>query len=308
MHNIGKKQNIEKHAIDRRTFLKTLAFTGCSIALCPHSSGASMDTKQDKDTWMSCLVDLTLCNGCRKCEWACAKENERTEFPIKEYDNKNVFENFRRPTTDSYTVVNKFISKSDSKKDIFVKAQCMHCNDPACLSACIVGAFSKENNGTVKYTPWKCMGCRYCMIACPFEIPAYEYYNTLTPQVRKCTFCFNKISKEGGITACAKVCPVEAISYGPRKTILAAAHARINNNPDKYIDHIYGEHEAGGTSWMYISSEPFENFRFPKLGPEPLPSFTEPIQHGLFKKFIPQIALFSFLGAAMYLFKPGKDN
>ena len=146
------------------------------------------------------------------------------------------------------------------------------------------------------------------MVACPFQIPTYEYNNALTPQVRKCTRCEQLISKEGGIPACAQICPVEAIVYGPRKDLIKLAHSRINANPERYLNHVYGEHEVGGTSWMYLSSVPFEDIGFPIVGNRPMPSFTEPVQHGIFKNWLPEIALFSFLGAAMYQFRTRNES
>jgi formate dehydrogenase iron-sulfur subunit len=114
----------------------------------------------------------------------------------------------------------------------FVKLQCMHCQDPACASACIVGALTKKENGTVHYDVTKCIGCRYCMVACPFEIPAYEYHDPITPRVMKCTFCYERVqSEKGKLPGCAEICPVEAITFGRRSDLLKLAHQRIQKNP-----------------------------------------------------------------------------
>ncbi|MBU1022972.1 4Fe-4S dicluster domain-containing protein [bacterium] len=293
--------------MDRRDFFKTLAVTTGAILVTPQIAHAGTHQKEIKDSWMGCLVDLTLCNGCRKCEWACAKANERNFNPLETYEDKTVFKDYRRFTNHEYTVVNRIKNVGGYGTTVYVKSQCFQCNDPACVSACLVGAFSKEDNGTVLYDPWKCMGCRYCMVACPFQIPTYEYFNALTPQVRKCTFCHHKISEEGGVTACAKECPVEAITYHNRKDLIRIAKNKIRRYPTKYINHIYGETEVGGTSWLYISGVPFEQLGFPTLTDQPMPSFTEPIQHGIFNHFIPQIALFAFLAAAMYQYR-GKNG
>lgn len=292
--------------MDRRKFLKSLAVAGSAGIVGTQVAEAGVHHKEIKDSWMGCLVDLTLCIGCRMCEWACAKANNRDVKPLPSYEDQSVFKEMRRPKVQEYTVVNKYENK---KKGLptFVKVQCFHCNDPACMSACLVSAFSKQADGTVLYDPWRCMGCRYCLVACPFQIPAYEYGNPLTPEVRRCTFCHDKISKEGGVTACAEICPQEAIIYGPRKELIKIAHERIRKNPDKYVDSVYGEHEAGGTSWMYISDKPFEELDFPKLGTTPLPHYTESIQHGVFKYFFSPVALYGILGAIMYQFKPEKS-
>jgi len=146
------------------------------------------------------------------------------------------------------------------------------------------------------------------MVACPFEIPAYEYNDPITPRVRKCTFCFDRVSKEDGKPGCAQICPVEAITFGKRKTLLNVAKKRIKENPGKYIKHIYGEHEAGGTSWMYISGVPFEKLGFNKLPNEPMPKLTESIQHSLFSYLWSPIALFGLLGGVMWASKDQGDR
>ena len=126
----------------------------------------------------------------------------------------------------------------------------MHCQDPACASACIVGGVDpKRKTGAVHYDASKCIGCRYCMVACPFEIPAYEYHDPVFPRVMKCTFCYERVEKEGKLPGCAQVCPVEAITFGKRSKLLELARERVKRNPGRYIDHIYGEHEVGGTCW-----------------------------------------------------------
>ena len=214
----------------------------------------------------------------------------------------------------TYTVVNKYYPKNIGtltwrQRPTFVKFQCMHCNDPSCVSACIVGALTKQDNGAVVYDPAKCIGCRYCMVACPFQVPAYEYDNALTPQVRKCTFCFEEI-KAGGLPACAQVCPREVITFGNKKELLDLARWKMKNNPGKYVDHIYGEHEVGGTSWLYLASEPFPSIGFPKLGPKAPPRLTESIQHGLFQYFAAPILLYTALGGIMWAtgFLNGKSS
>lgn len=194
---------------------------------------------------------------------------------------------------------------------IHVKANCLHCNEPACVSACLVGAFSKQPDGAVTYDAWKCMGCRYCMVACPFQIPAYEYDNPLTPQVRKCTLCANEGNpNKGGVPACVKICPQECLTYGKRSELLTRARAKIQSEPDVYADHIYGEHEVGGTSWLYLAPKghSFGELGFVELGSSPPPMRTERIQHGIFKYFIPPLAWYGLLGAVMWVSRPGAEE
>jgi hypothetical protein len=138
------------------------------------------------------------------------------------------------------------------------------------------------------------------MVACPFEIPAYEYNDPITPRVMKCTFCYDRISKEGTAPGCATICPTEALTFGKRKTLLKIAKKRLNENPGKYINHVYGEKEVGGTSWLYISSVPFEAVNLPTLSDTPSPKLSETIQHSLFSYLWSPVALFGLLGAVMY--------
>ncbi|SDN70510.1 4Fe-4S dicluster domain-containing protein [Desulfonauticus submarinus] len=286
--------------LSRRGFLACLGAAGSSVALPKKASAWKSRAPSDP---FGCLVDVTRCIGCRKCEQACNEVNHLPK-PDKSFEDKTVFDEKRRPNAEEFTVVNRYFTgrlqdKEGNLLPTYVKVQCMHCQDPACASACITGALSKKENGAVYYDVKKCIGCRYCMVACPFEIPAYEYFDPLTPRVRKCTFCFERISKEGGKPGCASVCPTEALTFGKRSELLALAKKRIKENPGRYIDHIYGEYEAGGTCWLYISGEPMENLGLPPVPNRPLPKLTETIQSGLFSYLWSPIVLFGVLGGIM---------
>ena len=286
--------------ITRRGFLK---FSGTLAAgSLVGKSGNAVAAKVSNDTY-GCLVDTTLCVGCRKCEQAC-NERQALAKPQESFEELTVLENERRPDETSYTVVNKYYPKHIGSltwrhRPTFVKFQCMHCNDPSCVSACIVGALTKEDIGPVVYDVKKCIGCRYCMVACPFQIPAFEYFNALTPEIRKCTFCFSDL-KEGRLPACAQICPREVIIFGKKTDLLHLARWKMKNNPGKYVDHIYGEKEVGGTSWLYLSAEPFNTIGFPELGVKAPPRLTEHIQHALFQGFAVPIGLFAVLGGIMW--------
>ncbi len=293
---------MEKMKLNRRDFFKIAGAAGAGVAA--HSAvPARARPKKNLPDAFGCLVDLTRCVGCRKCEQACNEANNLLAAPPHSFADPLVFEEKRRPDVNAYTVINRyFTGKTDEREKLvptFVKVQCMHCQDPACVSACIVGALSKKANGTVHYDVNKCIGCRYCMVACPFEIPAYEYNDPLTPRVRKCTFCFERISKTGGRPACAAVCPVEAITFGRRADLLDQARKRIIADQARYLDYIYGENEVGGTSWLYISGEEFNRLGFQELPAEPLPQLPETIQHSLFSYLWSPIALFGLLASIM---------
>jgi Fe-S-cluster-containing dehydrogenase component len=219
------------------------------------------------------LVDTSVCIGCRSCEEACDRANNLGK-PAKYFADNSVFEKPRRTQNNEFTVVNRFQSEATGNKPVFVKKQCMHCNEPACFAACLAKAFSKSPTGAVVYNQDVCIGCRYCMQACPFYAPTYEYDRAFTPRVRKCTFCLNRISQPGGVPACVEACPTDAILFGKRKDLLKIAQKKLAND-SSYVDHIYGQNEVGGTSWMYISKVPFEQLGFKMdLGTTALPKKT----------------------------------
>jgi Fe-S-cluster-containing dehydrogenase component len=248
-----------------------------------------------------------VCIGCRRCEWACNNHNSLPNQSLSTFDDRSVFQKRRRPDDNRYTIVNQFSNAQNGDKKYNIKIQCMHCLDPACVSACIVGALEKRKTGPVTYDAWKCIGCRYCMIACPFQIPAYEYSNALNPQVRKCTFCMDRLD-EGQKPACVAICPNEALTFGTRAELIEVARTRIKRNPDKYVNHIYGQDEAGGTGWMYLAAVDFQNTELPVLDSAPIPHITESIQHGVFKSFIPPLALYALLGLVMHSTNGKKDE
>jgi formate dehydrogenase iron-sulfur subunit len=178
----------------------------------------------------------------------------------------------RRPTKNAYTVVNQY-DPVGSESPVFRKIQCNHCLEPACASACFVKALYKTKEGPVLYNADLCVGCRYCMVACPFTIPSYEYDDPFTPKVVKCTMCSEKTAEKGEPSACAAACPTEAIVFGKRSELIEMARERIRKNPERYQKHIYGEHEMGGTGWLYISNAPFDELDMrmdlgTKSGPE----------------------------------------
>jgi len=224
------------------------------------------------------LVDTTLCVGCRRCEWACNDWNKNPNRPLREFEasvdeEKSVFDTVRRTHAGNFTVVNRFRSSKD-REPIYVKKQCMHCEEPACMSACFVDAFRKTPEGPVIHNPHVCIGCRYCMLACPFDIPAYEYYDPLCPMVTKCTMCYDRIT-EGRPPACVETCLAGALTFGTRTELVNIAHERIRSNPGKYVDHVYGEHEVGGTSWLYLSSVPFDQIGLrTDIGTTPIPELS----------------------------------
>ena len=228
---------------------------------------SSVDTSKNQ----AFLIDMTKCTGCRGCQVACKQWNqleaEETEFFSGEgYQNP--------PAMSEYTFTRiKFrdFQKNGQNEFAFYKEMCMHCNDPACASVCPVGAFEKTAEGPVIYKADRCIGCRFCMIACPFGVPKYEWSKGL-PLVKKCTGCYSRL-KEGLQPACATACPT-AISYGPRDEMIKLAQTRLARYPDRYINKVYGKEEAGGTTVIYLTSIPFDELGFKPVTLRPLPEYT----------------------------------
>lgn len=200
------------------------------------------------------LIDLSKCIGCRGCQVACKQWND---LPGEETWIGPDFTNPSVRSAYTWTIVEwKTADVNGKTVSSFTKTQCLHCEAPACESVCIGDAIHKTELGPVTIDYDKCIGCRYCQIACPFGVPKYQYDKT-TPKMQKCTMCFDRIEM-GAKPACSETCPSNAIIFGKREELLAEAKRRIAAGGGKYIDHVYGENEVGGTAVMYISAMPLD--------------------------------------------------
>jgi len=217
------------------------------------------------------LVDLTRCMGCRACQVACKAWNDNPgelTLCLGCYDNPPDL------SADTWTMIQfNEVEYADRLQWVFVKRQCMHCEHPGCVSACPVGALRRLENGVVFYDEKRCIGCRYCMMACPFRVPKFEW-DTAVPLIRKCGFCVDRLD-QGLQPACVKACPTDALTLGDREELIAEAYRRFHARPGKYWGEIYGEREIGGTSWMYISPVPFSELGFPDLETWPVTDWSE---------------------------------
>jgi len=216
------------------------------------------------------LVDITKCVGCGSCVVACKMWNG-----LKHEKNQPSTGKDAVLAAENWTVVSLVEAGNEKERAWrFAKNQCLHCLEPACASACFSRAIVKTPEGPVVYNVDLCVGCRYCMLACPFNIPKYEWDKAF-PRVRKCQMCPDRI-KSGDMPACVGVCPAGALEFGEREELLKEARNRISSG--NYIKHIYGEKEAGGTTWMYISDVPFEQLGFRTgITTTPLPHYSESI-------------------------------
>ena len=211
------------------------------------------------------LVDVTRCQGCEKCVAACVDANKLDAD---------------RAAVDRFTArdglsADRLTSILPVAEGRFARKSCLHCLDPACVSACLVGGLTRGDDGAVVYDPDKCIGCRYCMLACPFHVPRYEWASTV-PYVKKCAFCVDRL-QEGLQPACVEGCPHGALTFGERGELLEVARKRLRDAPGTYLDHVWGETEFGGTAVLYISDVDLAALDWPARETEPIPHLTEPL-------------------------------
>lgn len=278
-------------AISRRSALKAILASGAAAVAASPVDAAPRKTAPADAVGM--LYDSTRCIGCKACVTACRAANDLAPEPTRlngvAYDapgdlnahTKNIIKLCRVGSTHAY-----------------VKAQCMHCVDPACVSVCMFSALHKTTGGIVAYDKDSCIGCRYCQVACPFNVPKFEW-TTATPKIVKCELCRDRLA-EGRLPACVEVCPRQAVIFGPRADLLREAHARIAASPTRYVPTVYGEREAGGTQVLYLSGVSFASLGLPEFSDQPIPYFTETLQHAVYQGFIAPMALYAALAVAMY--------
>ena len=253
-------------SISRRTFLKVAGLGMGGALACPLAVSASDEIDAGQNVAM--LYDATLCIGCRACQNACRDWNQTVE----ERDSSSLFDAPTELSEDTWTLIQLYQGEGEYS---FVKHQCMHCLHPACVSACPVSALQKQADGPVLYDARKCIGCRYCMVACPFNVPKTQW-DEMLPRITKCTFCADRLANGKGPN-CVETCPVGALTWGNRDELLAEAHRRRQEHPERYQDYVYGEHDGGGTLALYLSGVPFDKLGFPKLSQTPVSELSEAV-------------------------------
>jgi Fe-S-cluster-containing dehydrogenase component len=274
--------------ISRRNALK-VALAGAAVAVAkPVKASTPMVAPADA---VGLLYDTTKCIGCKACVNACREANGLA--PDTTWSG-GLYHAPLDLSEKAKTVIKLY---DDGEQRSFFKAQCMHCLDPACASACMLGAFKKREYGIVSYDVNLCIGCRYCEVACPYGVPKFEW-SKASPKMVKCELCNDRIA-QGKIPACAEVCPKGAVIYGRREDLLREAKTRLAENPGKYIQKIYGEHDGGGTQCLYLSHVPFEKLGLPVLGTESTPTLQRTIQESVYKGFAAPVALYGLLGFVM---------
>lgn len=311
----------------RRDFLKGALATGAILGT---SSAKARETRKSPPDALGLLYDATLCVGCKACVAACKEANGNPpEFSTVD----KLWDTPLDTSGYTFNIIKMYRHGTMEKKDAeengyaFMKTSCMHCADPSCVSACPVSAMTKDPvTGIVAYDPTRCIGCRYCVFACPFGIPKYQY-DSPTGRIGKCELCRHR-HKDGRYSACAEVCPTGATLFGKTTDLLAEAKRRLSlrpgtvttfprgrlgdaatpgvtwrQEPDQsyegvvgaYVPHVYGEKEYGGTQVLKLSGVSFEKVGMPKLPPYSSAATSETIQHTLYGGLVMPIAVLGLL-------------
>ena len=251
----------------KRQFLTLAAAAGATLAARKSRANPTEPSPGGKE-FVGVLCDTTRCIGCRACEQACARAHD---LPVPDVQSDDALAHERTTSDQAWTIVNRYETDAGT---VYVKKQCMHCWQPACTSACLTKAMFKTGAGPVIWRSDKCMGCRFCMISCPFDIPKFEFQSN-NPKIAKCTMCWERVSR-GRKPACVEACPADALMFGMKRDLMEVARTRVYNHPTHYVHSIYGEHEAGGAGWLYLAAAPFEQLGFRNdLGTLPYPQYTK---------------------------------
>ncbi|HIJ38534.1 MAG TPA: hydrogenase 2 operon protein HybA [Rhodospirillaceae bacterium] len=317
-------------ALTRRNFIKGAVAGGAVVAgaTAVSTPACARENKTMPPMAVGLLYDSTLCVGCKACVKACRDNNDtQPEFSTEE----KLWDTPLDISGRTINVIKMYAEGTSDHKDqerngfAFIKKSCMHCVDPSCVSACPVQAMRKNpESGIVSYEPADCIGCRYCVAACPFGVPQFQY-DTATPRIIKCQLCRHR-QAEGKIPACAEVCPTGATLFGPVTALKEEADRRRalpsesvttfarktvgstdlhEKKVANYIPHIYGEREMGGTQMLLLAGVPFEKLGYPALRDRSYAASSETIQHTLYGGMILPAAV---LGGLVYVAKKNVPN
>lgn len=318
--------------MNRRDFFRT-AFAGITAATVAPSATAAEAFVREKPTLppeaLGLLYDSTLCIGCKACVKACKEANDcPPEIDEKQVEwNRHMYDSPKDLSAKTLNIIKVYQHGTAEKKDAaengfaFVKRQCMHCVDPSCVSACPVSAMTKDDKtGLVSHDPDRCIGCRYCVLSCPFAVPKYDY-NDPFGKIHKCQLCKHRLEKDQ-LPACADVCPTGATLFGKTEDLKREAQSRLNQKPGElytfqrgdiagqyggqrpshdapiaaYQPSYYGENQVGGTQCLVLAGVPYEKLGYPDPVPDyGYPTRSEGIQHTLYHGMVAPVALLAGL-------------
>jgi Fe-S-cluster-containing dehydrogenase component len=317
--------------IKRRDFLKIAAAGGALLAANAHPALAAREPKTRIPEALGILYDATVCIGCKACVSACKQYND---MPADYSSNDKIWDDPLDLSGRTLNIIKLYKNGTAEVKDretdgySYIKRHCMHCVDPACVSACPVSALTKDpKNGIVKYNKSACIGCRYCQIACPYNIPKFQWDKAF-PVIKKCQLCDHRIAKEG-YSACCEFCPTGASIFGKVDDLLAEAKRRFALTPGEYayypvgtvtstqlsyrkvtpyINQVYGEKEGGGTQFLMLANVPFDKLGLPPLPDKPDAAVSEGLQHTVYKGMIAPIVVLGGLLYTVYKNTKGKEK
>lgn len=281
--------------VSRREMLRSIG-TGSIAAACgagtAFTASASQAVPTPREDAVAMLYDATVCIGCKACVAACTTANGLIP------DTTMSGGLWQMPTDLNSQTKNIIMLARDGDETSFVKKQCMHCLDPACVSGCPFKALTKGKYGIVEWEPSRCIGCRYCEISCPFDVPRFEW-TKFNPKIVKCEFCNFRLEK-GEQPACTDVCPTHAVIFGTRADLLAEAKRRIDASPGKYYqDRVYGDGDLGGTQVLYLSHMPFDKLGLPDVGPTSRAHEGSKVHSAIYKGMVIPTAIYAVLVAAV---------
>ena len=283
-------------SLSRRDLLKLTGRGSLAVAagaVATTAASGSSETPKARPDAVSMLYDTTVCIGCKACVGACTIANGLVpdtslsgglwQMPLDlNASTKNIIQ----------------LYKDDKGTTSFVKRQCMHCLDPACVAGCPFNALDKTDKGIVSWDGAKCIGCRYCEISCPYDVPRFEWAE-FNPKIVKCEFCRHKLPN-GEEPACTNVCPVNAVIYGTREKLLAEAKRRVAASPGKYYqDRVYGEHDMGGTQVIYLSHVPFAKIGLPETGNESRAYYGSKVHNAVYGWMAIPLGVYAVIAAVM---------
>lgn len=279
--------------MNRRSALKLMVTgaAGAAAGAFAVDNAASSEHAQSSSNAVGMLYDATMCIGCKACMVACSQANGLE--PDTGYSNRL----YQAPASLNSSTKNIIKLCKEGSEQSYVKQQCMHCLDPACVNACMFQALSKDEKGIVYWRGNKCVGCRYCQVGCPFNVPQFEW-TSYNPKIVKCEMCRDRLAA-GGIPACVEACPRSAVIYGKRVDLLKEAHRRLEANKDLYVQKVYGEHDGGGTQVLYLSHVKFEKLGLPVLEDKSLPETVRSVQGKIYSYFAAPVIVYGVLATVI---------
>ncbi|RMF73359.1 MAG: hydrogenase 2 operon protein HybA [Acidobacteria bacterium] len=278
-------------SVDRRTALRLIAAGGAAATTTGAVRGDEAPAPPPDAVGL--LYDTTKCIGCKTCVVACHEANELP--PETREWGDGLYDAPTKLGSRTKNIIKLY--RDDQGRESYMKEQCMHCVDPSCAGACMIGALQKREFGIVTWVKDRCIACRYCQVACPFNIPKFEW-DARDPRIVKCELCRHLLAR-GEKPACVRVCPREAVIFGKRDELLAEAKRRIDSEPGRYVPKVYGETDGGGTQVLYVSHIAFEKLGLPDLGDQAPSVRARAVQHGLYQGFVAPAALYVVLGAVV---------